>query len=147
MNELKATRTKLRCLEMVKGTKLKWWEVVRMKGYKGYSAFDYEPDFGAKKTCYELAIGIVEGAPVFVSDSPTLYFKGNPFVITDVGYLIEGKSADWSWNPPKPKTVMVELTLEDVKYYANEVDIDIQKIIAMIDRRKEACCKVLEAMK
>lgn len=62
MDELSATRAKLRCLEMVQGTDLSWKDVVRFKDTKHpvrRSLDDYECD------TLEFALGVVEGKPVW----------------------------------------------------------------------------------
>lgn len=65
---------------------------------------------------YEFALAIVENKPCFRGD--TLYDKQGGKII------IEGhEHLDWlyfSWNPPKPRTVMVEFLVEDVQYLMDE---------------------------
>ena len=66
---------------------------------------------------YRYAICVVEGKPVFEGD--TLYMP-NGSVVT-AGDLLLGDElfsaliTCGSWNPPKPKTVMVELSVDDAK--------------------------------
>jgi len=78
---------------------------------------------------YEFPLAIVEGKPVFVGDE--LYSKGSKFVVGELidgyfcefGYRIKGHGIshlpdNCSWNPSKPKTVLVEIPLEDAKIMA-----------------------------
>jgi hypothetical protein len=61
----------------------------------------------------EFAMGILEGQPVF-KDSE-LYLDGKKQVAGLTRFLIcDGPS--WSWNPPQPRAVMVELSVEDAKH-------------------------------
>lgn len=96
MTELEATRLKLKCLEMVEGTKSKWWEVIKCNGQIPYAQLS----FSGKAEDYELALGIfVEGKPVWEGDE--LYTKeGAAFIVrADTRFC----SSEVSWNPPKPK--------------------------------------------
>lgn len=81
---------------------------------------------------YEFPIAVVECKPVFVGD--VLWNIPNNFYFTvartsNINYLtclwndgkngvIGGCVSDMSWNPPKSKTVMVELLIESVEYFA-----------------------------
>jgi len=85
---------------------------------------------------YEFPLAVVEGKPVFVGDKLYNLNSGNKFKAierprvgwSDVSYL--------SWNPPKPKTVMVELLVEDAEYWST--------CYATNDRISAACLKALE---
>lgn len=48
---------------------------------------------------------------------------------------------------PKPKTVMVELLVEDARFFADELSLTLDKIKAINVRRIEACKKALEQLK
>lgn len=92
MNELEATRAKLKCLEMVEGTGLKWSAVVRGKTM----ILSVPPTFTLDSDEYEFALGIVEGKPVW---------KGDEVYINDVKFIAEtvrAHLASATWNPPKP---------------------------------------------
>jgi len=120
-------------------------------------------DFRANPEFYEFPLAVVEGKPVFVGDelydqsgikyvagfakdqeaiwakpgTPFLYGKSNSGNL----YFCQLENAiSFSWNPTKPKTVMVELLREDAEHYSR---------FAMIDQREErfqaACRKALEA--
>lgn len=87
----------------------------------------------------KFAIGVVEGRPVFSGDY--LYLNGSGFCADDsiddkwlVKYAV-------TWNPHKPKTVMVELLVDDVERMSdpNEPIYSHMKI-----RLGEACLKALE---
>ena len=54
---------------------------------------------------YEFPLAVVEGKPVFVGDE--LYF-GDTLVGIQDGNIFHGLS----WNPPKPKTVLVEIPVD-----------------------------------
>jgi len=84
---------------------------------------------------WEFPLAVVEGKPVFVGDE--LYLDGNKIKTwngMDIGCLPR-----WSWNPPKPKTVMVELLVEDAERCAKQ-SYDFASIA-------DACRKALESLK
>lgn len=151
MKEIDATRITLKCMEMVEGTGLKWYDVIRLVGCSNAYGIRLCSDsrwrmgrirlFDGEKEHYEIALGIVEGKPVWEGDE--LYYKGKlQTFITDKLFRQE-----WSWNPPKPKTMMVEFLVEDVEYYANEKAIPFNEILRLIGRRAEACRDALEKQK
>jgi hypothetical protein len=74
-------------------------------------AFDNNPE------SYGFPIAYIEGKAVFVGDA--LYRDGGQYVIlSDPNGLGLGEMSRWSWNPPKPKTFMlngVEFPLPDNK--------------------------------
>lgn len=130
MNKIDALRTELKCREMVEGTNLNWWDVVTFDGNTSSSpwSFDYPLDQ------YEFAIHIIEGRPVFKGDE--LFMDGEKLTVVSkhptcdslqwVGDSVFGNepsllgmpACHWSWLPPKQETVMVELPIEVVEYYA-----------------------------
>lgn len=127
MNELKATRSKLKCLEMVEGTDLKWWEVVR------YATANARPfvnviNFQFDISDYEFALGVVECKPVWKGDKLWSRFFNKWVIISDQltdGYLKTNINEysnvsieTLSWNQPKPKTLMVDLPIEYVEWCA-----------------------------
>ena len=92
------------------------------------------PSFGCAKK-WQFAIAEVEGKPVFIGDE--LYHVGyGKQTINEVVVLIP---KNWSWNPPKPKTVMVEMLVEDARYVANTGAISLPMVAA--------CKKALENLK
>lgn len=152
MTELESTRAKLKCLEMVEGTKLNWWDVVRFDGCNS----GHYLSFGSDRK-YEFALGVVEGKPVWEGDR--LYDStGCVFTAKTIedgsmcGYITPNIVRVMpielvSWNPPSPKTVMVGLPIEDVEYYASERKLTLAEIEGMIDRRALACKKALKNLK
>lgn len=132
MKEIDATRLKLAAMELVEGTELKWIEVLRAdKLPQTYYAFDLP------RERYELALGIIEGKPVWEGDE--LYLDGikRPFC----GSFTDG----WSWLPPKPKqkTAIVELLVEDVNSLSDGVVVSISTYTRLV----EACCKTRKQLK
>jgi hypothetical protein len=124
-----------RVAKMIEGTNLRLGDCFKLDGVpfnSHYISFDSSPDR------YEACLFVVEGKPVFKGD----YMYHPAYVsaqrIDELSILSE-----WSWNPPKPKTVMVELLVEDAQYiisskwYQQEHE---QKI-------KEACLKALGELK
>jgi len=83
---------------------------------------------------YEFPLAIVEGNPVFVGDELyDLYghkWQANQYIFGDTSML--------SWNPPKPATVMVELSRKTAERLTQPYNcVDINEL-------SEACCKALE---
>lgn len=88
----------------------------------------------------EFPLAVVEGKPVFVGDELWIiddeclgYGKRH---VMQAQFSIENPKR-WSWNPPKPKTIMVELLVEDVKLIAN------RNYVADFGRLAKACHKAL----
>lgn len=114
------------------------------------------PTLGAFPEHYDFAIGIVEDKPVFIGDK--LWNIPNNFKFTVTGADLWGENPriiggdrcgrveDCSWSPPKPKTIMVELLVEDVKYYADEYPMLLVEIEKIQERRREACRKALDEL-
>jgi hypothetical protein len=91
----------------------------------------------------EFALAVVEGKPVFKGD--VLYYNSGVKIIADIKEefgddLVYDKL---TWNPPKPKTVMVELLVEDAQYIISSkwYHQEHEKKI------KEACLKALGELK
>jgi hypothetical protein len=87
---------------------------------------------------YELPIAVVEGKPVFVGDE--LYTEDGRKFIAPIGnsfgeYMTFGAGHKWSWNPPKPRTVMVELPYDYV---------EVHSILTCDTTLVNACRKALE---
>jgi hypothetical protein len=106
---------------------------------------------------YEFPLAVVEGEPVFVGDKLYDTLTGSSFtaerVSTDHPGHRQGVACFYmatrgcityvdkaSWNPPKPKTVMVELTREDAEYLARLMRMDVVYGVRDINR---ACRKAL----
>lgn len=144
MNELEATRAKLKCLEMVDGTSLKWWKVITVEGFT--ESFNAPPEFNLGSSEYVIALGIVEGKPVWEGDKLFFnsggYFEINPTMISAANVPLA--KGCWSWHPPKPKTVMIELLLNDAidfKAWNSECRTPLST------RLSDACRKALEELK
>ena len=60
----------------------------------------------------EFALSIVEGKPVFKGDK--LYCDGRKQIAGVTRFFVDD-GISWSWNPPKPKTVMLEVSIEVAK--------------------------------
>lgn len=109
-----ALRAEAKCRDMVDGTNLDWWEVIKCDGQLW--AIPSAPSFNMDVDKYEFALGIVEGSPIFENDSVW-------FVNADGSYYqqIATPSHDFTlrgWTKtkpkPKPRTMMVEMLAEDV---------------------------------
>lgn len=81
---------------------------------------------------YEFPLAVVEGKPVFVGD--VLYDKRGDPCKMQAHHNLNWKY--WSWTKPKPKTVMVELTVEDANHLLSEY--------APVTNIHIACRKALE---
>lgn len=143
MNKIEALELELAARKMVKGTGLDWTAVIRHHSKRNLA--DRVEEYSTADV--ELALGIVEGMQAWKGD--TAYWTDNRGETCQivVGRLNNFNCPGWSWNPPAPKTVMVELTVEDAEYYADETEISIMRVIKMIARRAEACRKALEGLK
>jgi hypothetical protein len=135
-----------RVAKIIEGTDLKMHDVVKYSGEN----IPY-PNFYSNRNEYEFALAIVEGKPVFKGD--VLWNVPNNFKFTadrsdyigGVQRIIGGSLCAWleaaSWNPPKPKTVMVELLREDAEQWAQ---IDYDKSTNIYKAISKACRKALE---
>lgn len=141
MKEIDATRMKLKALEMVEGTDLRWFSVIRMARVKGAKPYAFEVKFTDSANDYEFAIGIVGGKQVWKGD--TLFHNRWGTVVarasgtkgflkiedTDMSHRgAEYLASSFSWIPPH-KTVMVEHTIEDMKAYIGRIDYLMQLAI------------------
>lgn len=137
MNKIETLELELAARKIVDGTGLAWWHVVSIRGY--HTVFSSPPIFDYPDASqYELALGIIEGKPVWEGD--IIYNECGVDFPAKRTYEYPGC---WSWNPPKPKTVMVELTVEDVELWS------------LLPRTKDgnpycrlsiACCKAWEKL-
>lgn len=133
MKEIEAQRLKLAAMELVEGTELKWEDVIRHKPRKEALKARLE------MFCIgdiELALGIVEGKPVWEGDQIYNHYG------KAVAHEEDRERLDWSrcsWLPPKPNTAMVELLVTDVEMYVNAEFCG--------KRLSEACRKTLAELK
>lgn len=125
-----------RVAKMIEGTSLTIGECVKvdniMSGAKVYGKG--VPTFNSSPEHYDFALFLVEGKPVFEGD--VLYSKIICAAIA-ITNLWEFQDHTLSWNPPKPKTVMVELPINMANCYAIMQNQDISVL-------SEACKKALE---
>lgn len=111
-----------------------------------------KPSLFSELHTYEFAIGLVEGKWVFSKDTlyrpdcvPVIVDKadwdslaiiGTDCEIYDVKYL--------SWNPPKPRTVMVEMLREDAEFDAGKRQYTFAEIEEYSERKHQSAKKALE---
>lgn len=114
MTEIEKLEAQIKCMKMVDGTGLKWWEVVKINGHRVYDRVDFSWD----STAYTFALGVLEGKPVW--SVAVLYREDG--ISAEASTLMNLSSGRWSWAPPKPKTVMVELLVADAVEFAARVD-------------------------
>jgi hypothetical protein len=124
-----------RVVKMIEGTNLRVGDCFKLNGIPFNSHhinFDSSPDR------YEACLTIVEGKPVFKGD-----YMYHPAY--ESAQRIDELSipSEWSWNPPKPKTVMVEMLFEDAQYVISSKGFNREHV----RRIEEACLKALEESK
>jgi len=126
-----------------------------------YTNIENRPlSFSHDSYMYEFPLAIVEGKPVFVGDE--LYEDGNKVVVVSkhpncdsLQWLGVGAFKDeallgmplehWSWNPPTPATVMVELLREDAEFMFSAYSADEPPFCkSKTARIAEACRKALD---
>lgn len=141
MTELEIAKLKVKCMEMVEGTNLKWWNVLKFRlVYNIWEILHSEPKFNWGADDYKLAIAVVEGKPVWEGD--TLYFNGEKCTIKQTTRALCSMHL-WSWNPPQPKTLTIELPIADIRYwgsYPNQVHPESARLY-------EACCNAVRRLK
>lgn len=136
MNKIDSLELELKARKMVEGIELNWWNVIRNIGdhYFNPARFIEHP-----RTAYELALGIIEVKPVWEGD--IIYTADGKACRAQRHYEYPGS---WSWNPPAPKTAMVELPVEVVEDAAKWEPGYSSEIYSTIG---EACRKALENQK
>ena len=92
----------------------------------------YMPLYNSDSSSYEFPLAVVEGKAVFVGDE--LWCEVSNHLFTVKRLCNEGKAFEYatiyggrmcvstdsvSWNPPKPETVVVELTIDEAEWYAH----------------------------
>lgn len=147
MKPIDAVRLQLKAMELVEGTELEWWEVIRDKTSK--KAFNYHPALDCHVSQYELALGVIKGKPVWEGDQ--IYTSYNRKF---VAHEEDRERLDWAactWLPPTPKTAMVELLVGDIEYWiklGNTNPGTIPSIYVDASNRFYAACrKTLEGLK
>ena len=138
MKNYEALELQAKAMRLVEGTELNWWCVIRRKGT--VLPFTYEPSFNQHISEYELALAIVEGKPVFKDDY--IWYEGYSVAQrVDAIWFNETTAKECSWSPPKPRTVLVELLVEDVKFWQR------CQLTHESPRLAAACRKALETLK
>jgi len=106
-----------RAYDLIEGTDLSISKVTKLNGCINSmpkTLFNLSPEL------YEFSLAIVENKPVFKGD--TLYSPNGTMYSVYSQYIF-----DWalmSWNPPKPRTVMLEVSLDvavDISSWAKDV--------------------------
>jgi hypothetical protein len=102
--------------------------------YQGEIRYPHNQSFMENEHSYEFPLSVVEGKPAFVGD--VLYDEqGRRWIADDENFATGVDKTLWygynkmSWNPPKPKTVMVELLREDAERLANCAPCEAMKAI------------------
>lgn len=143
MTKIEALELELAARKMVEGTGLGWWEAIKIKHGTALADSKLSPCGTVKQ--YELALGIIEGKPVWEGDK---YYDTNGRECT-AGDKRWPKNKDyWAqcyWNPPKPKTGLIELSVEDIKYWSHYSTFSCSH--EQPSRLYRACRKALENLK
>ena len=93
---------------------------------------------------YKFALGVVEGKPVFEGDE--LYgYGGVKFTVPSEWKHHDTEQFKCSWNPPKPKTIMIELLVYDVELIARLSHTGDN--VSIFENVTEACRKALDSLK
>lgn len=131
MNKIEALELELAARKMVEGTELDWWEVLCLShSNKIGKLFGYpEPTlrlYDLSQT--ELALGIIEGKPVWNGDR--LYFtnKDGSYYQQIATTMHDFTLIGWSRNPPNPNTITVEKELAEIKHKYHEEHQELLKI-------------------
>ena len=154
IREIEAIELELAARKLVEGTDIPWFKCIKHCGRE----FHKPPLFITPRRYFKLALGIVEGKPAFKDDFLFNYQGERCKIVSRMDNSLQWESGDtkhpiygmpletWSWNPPKPKTVMVELTVDDVLDEIKEYERS-HTTTMRIGRRVEACRKALENLK
>lgn len=152
MKLIEVVRLTLKCMEMVEGTRLEWWACLRWVGTQ--NPLKIIADNTAEKqllyimgtsglqqqnSSIEVAVGVINSKPIWKGDE---YYdsKGLVWRAMDNNKLYTKEYwADCSWNPPLPKTGMVELPISHIISYSEHYKE--MPILA------EACKKTLKGLK
>ena len=126
--------------------------------YNAASLMNAYINWNAYRGEIEFALAIVEGKPVFKGDALWNKTYNMIFIaefITCAGIYSSNNGSgavyvDCSWNPPKPRTVMVELLVEDAKYWTSYNTKELEetsKYNVASNSFYKACRKALEELK
>ena len=149
MKESDLIRKQADMMDMVEGSTLKWYQCVKQNGRikNKYDSFGFKDD-----DIFDFALAIVEGRPVFTGD--TLYWiAGFEITVESVNdgdvFDPHGNSArlsSLSWNKPKPKTVTIELPLDDADALADYLRTCLGRDGVFIGRLSSAFCAVIQGV-
>jgi len=134
-----------RVIDMCEGTKVKPCACVKVNGFALASEPPSEPQCYFDEmysNLFEFALAIVENRPVFKGDYIYLGIglNGDKYSVNKA-FFETYKGHKFSWNPPKPKTVMVEMLREDAIKIADF--FNISNCTSIWDRASVACKKAL----
>lgn len=97
-----------------------------------------------EKNYYEVALHVIDGRAAFIGDHVWHPSHDRPQVLV---IPVTKNPELLSWNPPKPKTVMVELLIDDVNVYVNKEIEAFKDATARANRVRAAFAKALEDQK
>lgn len=139
MTKIEALELELNARKMVEGAELDWWDVIKLSN----RVCEDPPHFTLGKGDYELALGIVEGKPVWVNIELFSKLNGRTYNITVMPIDPQNWSwnpPDWSWNSPAPKTSSIR---DRLSANANDFDTIVSELLA----ENDALHKALEEVK
>lgn len=120
-----------------------WRKLVQIKQNDNFVALELNTI--SDDYCYRFPLGVVEGKPVFEGD--TLWHCNREFTADGhlPDYVLDMKNpSELSWNPPKPKTLTVELLREDAEKLSG---INTNVVTPVYANLAKACRKALEEQK
>ena len=145
MKNYEALELQAKAMRLVEGTEFGWMAAIRLANEIIYDGTYELGGYSAGEL--ELALAIVEGKPVFKGDELWKISSGKKYTIAsgDGRYFSVGYGTvsieDFSWSPPKPKTVMVELLVEDAE------SLSVLKPYIYSNSIAHACRKALGELK
>lgn len=156
MKEYELLEMQAKMMRMAEKHGIDWRELVFVRHHDDELWMEFDsPACVFSLECYrhhKFALGVVEGKPVFEGDE--LYTKSGlhilvraskePNSVTDKDGAIFYIS-ELTWNQPAPKTVMVELLVEDVKHWAGYCEYN--PMHQPSSNLYKACRKALEQIK
>lgn len=138
MKQSELLRKQADMMDMAEKHGIEWKKLIKIRIGRTdkYDTFDnYLEECIMDDVDCKFALGVVEGKPVFAGD--TLYTCGVPYRFRDGDNVCDG----FSWNLPKPKTILVELLVEDAEWAANN------RSYFPYARISDSCSKALESIK
>ena len=147
MKNYETLELQAKAMRLVEGTEFGWMAAIRLDNKTIYDGSYELCRYSAGEL--ELALAIVENRPVFAGDELYLHseFTFYPVEFEEPSFLLDEEGTGWnlsklSWNAPKPKTVMVELLVEDAEYYVGD-HFETKRNVRVSD----ACRKALGELK